>query len=93
MSQAKSTGPLLQRHSLNLGVFVTEQIIALCVKNQSICRLRTENADYNNCYLIVMSRSINRLSSNVMTHYGLAKPFLSLNHSPIMNIAIHAMIA
>ena len=28
-----------------------------------------------------------------MTHYGLAEPFLSLNHSAIMKIAIHAMNA
>ena len=40
-----------------------------------------------------MSRTITRLSSNAMTHYGLAEPFLSLNHSAIMKIAIHAMNA
>ena len=77
----------------NFGIVVTEQIIALCVTNQQICRSRTKHTGYNNCYLIVMSRTTTRLSSNAMTHYGLAKPFLSLNHSIIMKIAIHAMNA
>ena len=40
-----------------------------------------------------MSGTITRLSSNVMTHYGLAEPFLSLNHSAIMKIAVHTMNA
>ena len=48
---------------------------------------------YNNCYLIVMSRTTTMPSSNAMTHYGLAKLFLSLNHSTIIKIAIHAMNA
>ena len=78
----------------NFGIVVTEQIIALCVTNKlEICRSRTKHAGYNNCYLIVMSRTITRLSSNVMTHYGLAKPFLLLNHPAIMKIAIHAINA
>ena len=34
-----------------------------------------------------------RLSSNAMTLYGLARPLLSLNHSAIVKIAIHAMLA